>query len=272
MSADVSVEQELDPTAVRQPIVELAGIKKAFGGNVVLEGVSLAAHAGFTGLIGPNGAGKTTCLNVISGYLTPDEGEVRIGGASVLGQPPTAIARLGVSRTFQSPRLISGLSAIDNVMVGAGRHYRRGHVAELFGLAGSRQDEKLQRARAYELIDAFGLGASADMDADQFPIGSQKIIEVARALLNTPKVLLLDEPAAGLGAEDVDRLVDGLQAWTADRETAVVIIEHDLELISRLCPTAAVLHFGRIIQSGAPKDVLRDPVVVEAYLGADFVA
>jgi len=254
------------------PAVDLADVHKAFGGNVVLDGVSLSVGRGFTGLIGPNGAGKTTCLNVISGYLRPDSGTVRLAGEEVTGRAPHRIAALGVSRTFQSPRLVPNLSAVANVMVGAHRHFRVGHLGELFGSRAARRDEKLQEERARELLSTFGLGADADRAAGGIPIGSQKIIEVCRALLNDPSLALLDEPAAGLGAEDVDRLVNGLTAWVGARDAAVVIIEHDLGLISRLCPQVAVLHFGRIIRSGRPDDVLHDDVVVEAYLGADFVA
>ena len=148
---------------------------------------------------------------------------------------------------------------------------RLGHIAELFGLPAARHDERAQRERARELLATFGLGAQPQRQASGFPIGSQKIIEVSRALLNDPSLALLDEPAAGLGAEDVDRLVTGLTAWVGRSDGAVVIIEHDLGLISRLCPQVAVLHFGRIIRSGRPDDVLHDDLVVEAYLGADFV-
>ncbi|GGO79900.1 ABC transporter ATP-binding protein [Nonomuraea cavernae] len=259
-------------SAAGHPVVELDGIRMSFGGNVVLDDVTLPVRPGFTGLIGPNGAGKTTCLNVISGYLRPDQGDVRLGGRSVVGGSAHQIARLGVSRTFQTPRLIPHLSATENVLTGAGRHYRGGHLSELFGLPAARRDERRLRGQARDLLETFGLGEHPGRAASRFPIGSQKIIEVARALLNEPRLLLLDEPAAGLGAEDVDRLVTGLTDWAADRDAAVLIIEHDLELITRLCPAVAVLHFGRIIQSGAPADVLRDPVVVEAYLGADFAA
>jgi branched-chain amino acid transport system ATP-binding protein len=258
---------------IAEPVVSFAGVNKSFGGNKVLEDVTLDVRPGFTGLIGPNGAGKTTCLNVVSGYLQPDAGEVTLDGQSVLGRSPVQVARLGVSRTFQTPRLIPNLTAVENVMVGGSRHYRHGHLAELFGLPAARRDEREQRERAYGVLEALGLGAHPDRPANAFPIGSQKIIEVGRALLNDPSLLLLDEPAAGLGAEDVDHLVDGLNGWLGDHPgAAVLIIEHDLELITRLCPTAAVLHFGRIIQKGAPQDVLRDPVVVEAYLGADLAA
>ncbi|MEU8250316.1 ABC transporter ATP-binding protein [Nonomuraea sp. NPDC048916] len=272
MSIDTSTGSAAANSAVGEPVVELDGIRMSFGGNVVLDDVRLPVRPGFTGLIGPNGAGKTTCLNVISGYLRPGQGDVRFGGRSIVGGSAHQIAKLGVSRTFQTPRLIPHLSATDNVMVGAGRHYRGGHLAELFGLPSARRDERRLRGQARDLLETFGLGDHPERAASQFPIGSQKIIEVARGLLNEPRLLLLDEPAAGLGAEDVDRLVAGLTSWAAGRDAAVLIIEHDLELITRLCPAVAVLHFGRIIQSGAPADVLRDPVVVEAYLGADFAA
>ncbi|GAA1866331.1 hypothetical protein GCM10009836_53430 [Pseudonocardia ailaonensis] len=254
-------------------VLEFAGVTKAFGGNSVLTDVTLEVRPGFTGLIGPNGAGKTTCLNCVSGYLQPDSGEVRVAGQDVLGRSPAAVARLGVSRTFQTPRLIPNLTAVENVMVGGGRHHRQGHIAELFGLPGARRDEQEQREKARALLETFGLGEHPDRAANQFPIGSQKIVEVARALLNEPVLVLLDEPAAGLGAEDVDTLVEGLNGWLGEHPgAAVMIIEHDLELITRLCPTAAVLHFGRILLTGPPREVLRDPVVVEAYLGAEVAA
>ncbi len=262
----------LAPGAPRSdaPVVELTDIHMAFGGNVVLDGVNLAVGRGLTGLIGPNGAGKTTCLNCISGYLRPDSGSVVVVGEEVTGRQAHRIAAMGVSRTFQAPRLVPNLSAVSNVMVGAHRHFRQGHLAELFGSRAARREEQRQEERARELLATFGLGDYADRTAGSFPIGSQKLIEVARALINGPVVALLDEPAAGLGAEDVDRLVRGLSSWVTEADSAVVIIEHDLGLISRLCPQVAVLHFGRIIQFGRPADVLHDPVVIEAYLGADF--
>lgn len=256
--------------SVDVPSVQLSNIHVAFGGNVVLDGVDLEVGRGMTGLIGPNGAGKTTCLNCISGYLRPTSGGIQVKGEDVTGRPPHRIAQSGVSRTFQSPRLVPNLSAIENVIVGAHRHYRRGHVAELFGSRAARREEEIQQGRARELLHVFGLGDVVDRMATSFPIGSQKIIEVARALVNDPVVALLDEPAAGLGAEDVERLVGGLTSWVVSTERAVLIIEHDLKLITRLCPQVAVLHFGRIIQFGHPDDVLLDPVVVEAYLGAGF--
>lgn len=252
------------------PLVEIDDVRKSFGGNVVLDELVLGIGAGFTGLIGPNGAGKTTCLNLISGYVRPTAGDVRVRGASVVGASPQDIAARGVARTFQTPRVVPALSALENVMLGGHRRHRRGHLAELFGLGAARRQEATVRARAHELLDRFGLADQAQEPAAAFPIGSQKIIEVARGLVNEPHLLLLDEPAAGLGAEDVEALVGGLDGYLAGGTTAVVIIEHDLTLISRLCPRVAVLHFGRIIADGPPAEVLDDAVVVEAYLGAGF--
>jgi branched-chain amino acid transport system ATP-binding protein len=252
--------------------LEISDVTVAFGGNVVLDRLSLSVSPGFTGLIGPNGAGKTTCLNAISGYVRPSHGDVRLRGVSVLGEAPHRIAARGLSRTFQTPRLVAGISALDNVLLGGHRHHRRGHLAELLGSRAARRTEEAQRERARELLARFGLDRVATRPAGAFPIGSQKIVEVARGLLNDPVVLLLDEPAAGLGAEDVDTLIEGLGAYLSAGGTSVVIIEHDLKLITRLCPRAAVLHFGRIIRQGRPADILNDEQVVEAYLGAGFAA
>ena len=258
------------PTGPR--LLEFDDVRMAFGGNIVLDELTLGIGPGFTGLIGPNGAGKTTCLNLVSGYVRPTAGDVRFGGDSIVGSAPPVIAVRGISRTFQTPRLVGGLSVLENVLLGGHRHHRRGHLAELFGLGSARRDEADLRERAHALLERFALGDRADNLASSFPIGSQKIIEVVRGLLNDPTLLLLDEPAAGLGAEDVEALVGGLDGYLSSGTTAVVIIEHDLTLISRLCPRVAVLHFGRIIADGSPAAVLDDPVVVEAYLGAGFAA
>jgi branched-chain amino acid transport system ATP-binding protein len=250
---------------------EFRGVDKSFGGNVVLEGVDLAVEPGFTGLIGPNGAGKTTCLNVVSGYLRRTRATCGSAGAA------WSARRRPRWPGWACPDLPDPAAGPEPVRAGErdGRRWQAPparHIAELFGLPAARHDERAQRERARDLLATFGLGAHPQRQASGFPIGSQKIIEVARALLNDPVLLLLDEPAAGLGAEDVDTLVDGLNGWTRPTRGRVMIIEHDLELITRLCLRVAVLHFGRIIQAGPPKDVLRDPVVVEAYLGADVAA
>jgi ABC-type branched-subunit amino acid transport system ATPase component len=234
----------------------------------VLEGVDLDVHRAFTGLIGPNGAGKTTLFNVISGYVRSSAGRVRIAGADVTGRAPSAVARRGVGRTFQTPKLIGDRSVLDNVLTGIdGRTAMLTQVREgIFPNAGTRA----KRARVREVLQRFALGGVEARSADSLPLGLQKIVEVCRAVVTAPSLLLLDEPAAGLGRDDVEQLVTPLRDWVREQGTAVVIIEHDLELVTDLCEDVAVLHQGRIIARGTPATCLRHPDVIGAYLGAGF--
>ena len=233
-----------------------------FGGNQVLRGVSLSVEAGFTGLIGPNGAGKTTLLNVVSGYVAPGQGRVVLGGEPITGLRPHQVAGRGIARTFQTPKLVRELTVLENVMLGLDG--RAGW------LGGGRRARAAERAGA--LLEHFGLGAWRDREAASLPLSSQKVVEVARALVANPRVVLLDEPAAGLGVEDVDRLIRPLQRHAEEHSLAVLIIEHDIELISHLCPRIAVLDFGKVIAEGQPASVLELPDVVRAYLGAGFAS
>jgi branched-chain amino acid transport system ATP-binding protein len=172
-----------------------------------------------------------------------------------------------VSRTFQTPRLVPNLSALENVMVGGGRHHRRGHIAELFGLPAARHDERAQRERARELLATFGLGAQPQRQASGFPIGSQKIIEVARALLNDPVLLLLDEPAAGLNDSETLALMQTIHDIRDRFKIAILLIEHNMELVMGICERIVVLNFGKTIKVGTPEEVRCDEAVIEAYLG-----
>jgi branched-chain amino acid transport system ATP-binding protein len=241
------------------------GVHVSFGGNIVLVGLSLAVEHDFTGLIGPNGAGKTTLFNVVSGYVRPSAGRVHISGHDVTGRAPTAIARLGVGRTFQTPKLIRDLPVLENVLLGMdGRSSLTTQVREALLFAAS---ARTNRARALAVLDRFSLAGVATVEAGALPLGSQKIVEVCRALVTSPSLLLLDEPAAGLGRDDVEQLVNPLRSWVAEYGTTVVIIEHDLELVTRLCNDVAVLHLGAVIARGAPSMCLGHPAVIEAYLG-----
>lgn len=252
--------------------LELRDLHVAFGGNRVLEGVNMTFTNGFNGLIGPNGAGKTTIFNVISGYVKPDQGEILLSGKDIRKLKQTKRVASGIGRTFQAPRLIPDATVIENTLLGAHHIYRWGHLAELFMFPWSRSEERQMRTKSMELLDLFGLADLAHEATDSLPLGSQKIVEVARALVGGPSVVLLDEPAAGLGADDVTVLLRGLRSVLAQKGLCIIIIEHDLKLVASLCPKIAVLDFGRIISEGSPDHVTHDPAVIEAYLGHGFAA
>ena len=252
--------------------LQLRDLHVAFGGNRVLEGVDLTFDAGFNGLIGPNGAGKTTMFNVISGYVTPAQGEVLLDGEDLAGRSQHARVAAGIGRTFQAPRLILDATVMENTLLGLQQRYRWGHLSELLRMPWARAEERQARRQCMEMLEQFGLADVAHEEADSMSLGSQKLVEVARALVAEPHVVLLDEPAAGLGADDVTVLLRGLRGIASGSELCVIIIEHDLQLVTSLCPHIAVLDFGRIISEGGPDDVTHDPAVIEAYLGHGFAA
>ena len=254
------------------PPLELRDLHIAFGGNRVLEGVDLTFNAGFNGLIGPNGAGKTTIFNVISGYVTPSQGEILLAGESLANSSQTARVGAGIGRTFQAPRLILDATVMENTLLGLQQRYRWGHLSELLRMPWARAEERQARRSCMDMLERFGLADVAHEEAESLSLGNQKIVEVARALVAEPHVVLLDEPAAGLGADDVTVLLRGLRGIASGSELCVIIIEHDLQLVTSLCPHIAVLDFGRIISEGGPDDVTHDPAVIEAYLGHGFAA
>ena len=254
------------------PPLELRDLHIAFGGNRVLEGVDLTFNAGFNGLIGPNGAGKTTIFNVISGYVTPSQGEVLLAGESLANSSQAARVGAGIGRTFQAPRLILDATVMENTLLGLQQRYRWGHLSELLRMPWARAEERQARRSCMDMLERFGLAEVAHEKAESLSLGNQKIVEVARALVAEPHVVLLDEPAAGLGADDVTGLLRGLRGIASGSELCVIIIEHDLQLVASLCPHIAVLDFGRIISEGGPDDVTHDPAVIEAYLGHGFAA
>jgi len=254
-------------------VLDVRDVTVDFGGNRALEGVHFAVGEGFTGLIGPNGAGKTTLFNVVSGYVLATSGDVLLEGRSLRRLRPSAVARVGVARTFQTPRMVPDLTVRQNVMLGLdGRRPMAQHALEMLGWPSARRTESEAAEKASALVRQFGLAHLADIAANSVPLPVQKIVEVARALVSHPRLLLLDEPAAGLGVGDVDRLLGPLKEVAATTGCAVLIIEHDLALVTELCSVVHVLDFGRVIGSGSPHEVLQMDRVIQAYMGAGFAA
>ncbi len=250
-------------------MLELTSLSRHFGGLKVLQDVNLSVPAGsIFGLIGPNGAGKTTVFNLITGLLPPSSGGITFDGASLVGRRPHMITRGGIARTFQNIRIFKEMTLLDNVVVGMHSHLGYGTAGLLFALPAYRAAERRARERARELLSWVKLDHKADDIADNLSYGDQRKLELARALATEPRLLLLDEPVAGMNTAEKTELMREV-VNIRQRGYTVFMIEHDMRFVMGLCERIAVLNFGRIIAEGDPDAIRNDPQVIEAYLGRD---
>lgn len=248
-------------------LLEVKDILVKFGGVTALNNVNLHVNEGeIAALIGPNGAGKTTVFNIVTGYYTPTSGEVLLDGQSVVGLRPYKIARKGLGRTFQNIRLFGDMTALENVATAADALNKSGLVGSLLGVPRSRRDEKKSLETAMELLTFIGLDHRAHQMAKNLPYGDQRRLEIARALALNPKVLLLDEPAAGFNPQEKVELGELIRK-IRDRGFAVLLIEHDMSLVMKISDRVSVLDFGQKIAEGTPEEIQNNQRVIDAYLG-----
>ncbi|RBP01039.1 branched-chain amino acid transport system ATP-binding protein [Roseiarcus fermentans] len=261
---------ETEPRAVdRAALLAVDGVTLRFGGVTALQDVSFAVQAGaICGLIGPNGAGKTTLFNCISRLYDPHAGTIVFDGRRLARFARHEIAALGIARTFQNVALFATMTTRDNVRVGAHALARGGFLANALALPFAAREERRLTERAEALIEEFRLGRVADRPVGELPFALRKRVELARALAIEPKLLLLDEPAAGLNHEEVDGLADEIRAIRERRGVAILLVEHHMNLVMRVSDQVVALEFGRVIADGPPEAVRTDPEVARAYLGS----
>jgi branched-chain amino acid transport system ATP-binding protein len=249
------------------PALSVKGLTKRFGGLCATDAVSFdVAEGSVTTLIGPNGAGKTTLFNLITNVYRADSGSIRFAGTPVTYLPPARIAQLGLVRTFQAARVFPGMTVLENVLAGAHLTVTSHPIAQMLWLRGARAEEKRLLAKANALLDLFGLSAVREAAATDLPMGAQKLLDVIRALMARPRMLLLDEPAAGLNDSETAELGAVLKA-VRDAGITVMLVEHNMSLVMGISDQVLVLDAGRLVASGTPDEIRQNAQVIEAYVG-----
>ena len=249
-------------------LLEVKNLGISFGGLRAVDEFNITIEKGqLYGLIGPNGAGKTTIFNMLTGVYKPTDGTILLDGENITGKSTIEINRAGIARTFQNIRLFKDMTVLDNVKVALHNHYKYSVLTGILRLPKYFKTEKLMNEKAMEMLKVFELEDKAELTASGLPYGEQRKLEIARALATNPKLLLLDEPAAGMNPSETAELTETIRRIRDEFNIAVLLIEHDMSLVMGICEGIAVLNFGRIIAKGTPDEIRDNPQVIEAYLG-----
>ncbi|HFI0499974.1 TPA: ABC transporter ATP-binding protein [Streptococcus suis] len=251
-------------------LLEVKDLTKNFGGLTAVGDVTMELHEGeLVGLIGPNGAGKTTLFNLLTGVYEPSEGTITLAGTLLNGKAPSKIASLGLGRTFQNIRLFKNMTVLENVLIGLGNHGKAEVFASFFRLPAFYKNEETLKEKAIDLLKIFDLDGDADTLAKNLPYGQQRRLEIVRALATEPKILFLDEPAAGMNPQETAELTQLIRKIKEEFNITIMLIEHDMSLVMEVTERIYVLEYGRLIAHGTPAEIRSNKRVIEAYLGGE---